>query len=156
MNPEEIRAEIEKRKKLARDLRLSQKIWSLYSSDFRYIDERLKKDPELILPEVLQSLVHSGDSYEFKFKDGSYHLHCRKGKDERERGDDSTTTPMTFALKVNGDLVYEFDMRRTVTYGPDSPDFHESFGSISGFIEGPWMADIEELQAAMRTHKQQV
>jgi hypothetical protein len=123
MNPEEIRAEIERRKKLARDMKLSQKIWALYNSNFQYIDDRLKKDPELI-PEVRQSLVRSGDSYEFKFMDGSYHLQCRKGKDERDRGDDSTTTPMTFALKVNGDLVYEFDMRRTVTHGPDSPNFY--------------------------------
>jgi hypothetical protein len=155
MNTEEIRAEIERRKRLARDMKLSQKIWSLYNSNFQYIDDRLKKDPELILPEVRQSLIRSANSYEFKFRERSFHLQCRKGKDER-RGDDSTTTPMVFALKVHGDLVYEFDMRRTVTYGPDSPDFYESFGSISGFIEGPWMADIDELQAAMRTHTQQV
>lgn len=158
MNPDEIRAEIERRKKVARDLKLSQRVWSLYNSNFQYIDDRLKKDPELIFPEVRQSLVRSGDSYEFKFKESTYHLQCKKGKHERDRygGDDSTTTHMTFALKVDGNLVYEFDMRRTVVYGPDSPDFSESFGNISAFIEGPWMADIDELQAAMRGYTQQV
>lgn len=158
MNPEEIRAEIERRKKLARDMKLSQKVWSLYNSNFQYIDDRLKKDPELIYPEVRESLIRSGDSDEFKFKGASYHLQCRKGKEERDRyGDDrSTTTPMTFALKVNGNLVYEFDMRRTVTYGPDFPDFSESFGSISAFIDGPWTTDIDELQEAMRSHSQQI
>jgi hypothetical protein len=149
MNPEEIRAEIERRKKVARDLKLSQKVWSLYNSNFQYIDDRLKKDPELIFPEIRQSLVRSGDSYEFKFKESTYHLQCKKSKDERDRygSNDSATTPMTFALKVDGNLVYEFDMRRTVVYGPDSPDFSESFGNISAFIEGPWTADIDELQA---------
>src|SRR5215469_13969555 len=53
MNPEEIRAEIERRKKVARDLKLSQKVWSLYNSNFQYIDERLKKDTELIFPEYV-------------------------------------------------------------------------------------------------------
>jgi hypothetical protein len=63
---------------------------------------------------------------------------------------------VAFTLKVNGDLVFEFDMRRTVVYGPDSPDFSESFGNISAFIEGPWTADVDELQAAMRAHAQEV
>jgi hypothetical protein len=156
MNPKEIRAEIERRKKIARDMKLSQKVWSLYNSNFQYIDDRLKKDPELIFPEVRQSLIRSGDSYEFKFKEVPYHLEYRKGKDERDRIDDSTMTPMTFALKVSGNLVYEFDMRRTVVFGPDSPSFYESFGSISAFIEGPWTADIDELQTAMRGHSQQI
>jgi hypothetical protein len=49
MTPEEIRAEIERRKKLARDMKLSNKVWSLYNSNFQYIDDKLKKDPELIL-----------------------------------------------------------------------------------------------------------
>lgn len=158
MIPEEIRAEIERRKKVARELNLSQRIWSLYNSNFQYIDDRLKKDPELIFPEVRQSLVRSGDFYEFKFKRSTYNLNCKKGVDERERygRDDTTTTPTTFALKVDGNLVYEFDMRRTVVYGPDSPEFSESFGSISAFIEGSWTTDIDELQAAMRGHSQQI
>lgn len=103
-------------------------------------------------------MVRSDDSYEFKFKEATYHLQCKKGKDERERyaRDDSTTTPMSFALKIDGNLVYEFDMRRTVTYGPDSPDYSESFGNISAFIEGPWTDDIDEVQTAMRGHTQQV
>jgi hypothetical protein len=47
-------------------------------------------------------------------------------------------------------------MRRTVTYGPDRPDFYESFGNINAFIEGPWTTDIVELQGAMRGHSQEV
>ena len=158
MNPEEIRAEIDRRKKLAREMKLSNKVWSLYNSNFQYIDDKLKKDPELILPEVRQSLKRSGDSSEFTFKGVTYLLECRKGQDERDRygQDRSTTTPLSFSLKVNGNLVYEFDMSRTVTYGYDSPDFHESFGNINAFIEGPWTAEIDELQAAMRGHSQQI
>jgi hypothetical protein len=41
-------------------MKLSNKIWSLYSSNFQYIDDKLKKDPELTLPEVRQSLLRSG------------------------------------------------------------------------------------------------
>jgi|ERR1035437_3091694 hypothetical protein len=158
MNPDEIRTEIERRKKIADDMKLSQKVWSLYNSNFQYIDDGHKKDPELILQEVRQSLVRASESSEFRFKDQAYTLICRHGKDENDRfgGDDSRTTPMNFKLKFNGDLVFEFDMRRIVTYGRDGPDFYESFGNISAFIEGPWVADIEELDRAMWAHRQQV
>jgi hypothetical protein len=54
MNPEEIRAEIDRRKKLAIEMKLSNKVWSLYNSNFQHIDDKLKKDPELILPEAFE------------------------------------------------------------------------------------------------------
>jgi len=151
MNPEEIRAEIEKRRNQARDMKLREKVWELYNSNFQYIDTHLKEDPNVVLPEIRQSLARSGDSSKFKFKEQTYTLVCQHGKEEtdRYRGDDSTTTPMTFKLKVNGELVFEFSMRQTITYGTERPDFYESFGNISAFIEGPWTEVIGELHAAM-------
>jgi len=158
VNPEEIRAEIERRKQIARDMKLREEVWSLYSSNFQYIDDRLKKEPELLLPEVRESLVRTNESNEFRFKGQTYTLLCRQGKVEKERydRDDSETTPLAFSLKVNGQLVFEFDMRKTVTYGRDMPYFNESFGNISAFIEGPWTADIDELDKAMSIHRQQI
>ena len=157
MTEEEIRTEITRRKKVASEMKLSNRIWSLYNSTFQYIDDKLKKDPGLILPEIRQSLKQSGDSFEFKFKNITYNLDCDKGKDEEDGlGRDSTTTPMSFSLRVRDNLVYEFHMRRTITYGYDSPSFYETFGSINAFIEGPWMADIDQLQAAISDHSQQV
>ena len=136
MTEEEIRAEINRRKKIASEMKLSNRIWSLYNSNFQIIDDKLKKDPELILPEVRQSLKRAGDSFEFKFKDITYVLKCREGKSERDGygRDNSTTTPMSLSLSVSDNLVYEFDMRRTVTYGYDSSSFCEIFGNMSAFV----------------------
>ena len=54
-----IRAEIERRRKRAIDLKLRETVWSIYSSQFQYMDDYLKKEPNSILPEVRNSLRRS-------------------------------------------------------------------------------------------------
>lgn len=158
MNEKEIREEIEQRKKRARDLKLREIVWSLYSSNFKYIDDRLSKEPELILPEVRESLVRNNEANEFRFNGNLYRLLCREGKVERDRwsDDDSETTPMTFTLQVNGENVFGFEMRRNVFYGPYSPSFSEYFGEITGFIDGSWVGEIANMDGAMQQHRQAI
>src|SRR5450631_361894 len=85
MEPDEIRAEIERRKQRAKDLKLRESVWSLYISQFKYIDERLRKDPEAILAEVRESLKRSNNTYDFRFKGVEYRLVYKEDKKESDR-----------------------------------------------------------------------
>jgi hypothetical protein len=59
-------------------------------------------------------------------------------------------------LKINGELVFEFDLRTSVTYAPEAPIFHESMGEIRAFIDGPWVTYVSELLQRMKSHSQGV
>ena len=158
MNEEDIKAEIERRKEKAKSLKLRETVWNLYSSQFKYIDERLQKDFELILPEVRETLKRSDSASEFGFNGTNYRLVCIERKREREHyGSDKTvTTHLTLSLNASGRLVFEFNMRTSVTYAPDQPIFDDYMGEITAFIEGPWIADIVELLQEMMAHVQEV
>ena len=47
MDETEIRAEIERRRKRAIDLKLRETVWNIYSSQFQYMDDYLKHEPGL-------------------------------------------------------------------------------------------------------------
>jgi hypothetical protein len=158
MEEAEIRAEIERRRKRAVDLRLRETVWDLYYSQFRSIDDYLKKEPETILPEVRDGLKRSGNLSEFRFNNSNYGLQSLAGKAEGcGRGFGSTeTTPMTIKLSVEGERVFEFELEKTVTYGEDMPYFHEIMGNVKAFIEGPWVEQVSELLKVMRSYKQEI
>ncbi len=158
MDEAEIRAEIERRRKRAVQLGLRETVWDLYHSQFQSIDDYLKKEPETILPEVKDSLKRSGNLSEFRFNNSNYGLRCLTGKVEGSgRGFGSTeTTPMTITLLVEGERVFEFELKKSVTYGEDMPYFHESMGNVKAFIEGPWVGQVSELLKAMRLYKQEI
>ena len=158
MDEAETRAEIERRRKRAIDLGLRETAWNLYHSQFQYMDDYLRKEPETILPEVKDSLKRSGNLTEFRFKDANYGLECVTGKVEGSgRGFDSTErTPMTITISVEGKRVFEFELKKTVTYGEDMPYFHESMGNVKAFIDGPWVEQVSELLKAMRSHQQDI
>ena len=158
MDEAEIRAEIERRRKRAVQLGLRETVWDLYYSQFQSIDDYLKKEPETILPEVKDSLRRSGNESEFRFNNSNYGLLCLAGRvEERGRGFGSTeTTPMTISLSVEGERVFEFELKKSVTCGEDTPYFHESMGDVRAFIEGPWVEQVSELLKAMRSYKQEI
>jgi hypothetical protein len=157
MDEAEIRAEIERRRKRAIDLKLRETVWSIYSSQFQYMDDYLKKEPDSILPEVKSSLRRSDGLSEFDFAGLHFGLRCAPGKIERDgRGFDSTErTEMTLSLSVNGKSVLEFEMHKSVTYGEDMPYFSEYMGRVKAFIEGPWVDQVGELLKSMRAYKQE-
>lgn len=158
MDEAEVWAEIDRRRKRAVQLGLRETVWDLYYSQFQSIDEHLKKEPETILPEVKHSLRRSGNESEFRFNNSNYALLCLPGRVEGcGRGFGSTeTTPMTISLSVEGKRVFEFELKKSVTYGEDMPYFHESMGSVKAFIEGPWVGQVSELLKAMRFYRQEI
>jgi len=157
MDEEEIRAEIERRRKRAVDLKLRETVWDIYSSQFQYMDDYLKKEPDSVLPEVKNSLRRSSGLNEFDFADSHFSLRCVTGKTEKEgRGLNKTeTTELTLSLSVDGKNVFEFDLRKSVTYGEDMPYFNEYMGRVKAFIEGPWVDQVAQLLRSMRAYKQE-
>jgi hypothetical protein len=160
MEPEEIRTEIERRKNRARDLRLRENLWELYYHGLHSYVKEMKTDPELILPEIRESLEASEEQFAFQLCGAKYVLDYKKGKEETDnwgsRSDETTVTPVTITLSVNGERVFRFKMERSVTYGRDMPYFNETMGEIEGFIEGSWMDEISGLKQRISTHNNDV
>ena len=157
MDDAEIRAEIERRRKRAIDLKLRETVWSIYSSQFQYMDDYLKKEPDSIFPEVKNSLRRSNGLSELDFAGTHFGLRCVAGRIEKDgRGSGETeTTEMTLILSVDEKRVFEFEMRKSVTYGEDMPYFSEYMGRVNAFIEGPWVDKAGQLLHSMRAYKQE-
>src|SRR5437660_587305 len=138
--PDEIRAEIERRRKRAQDLEMRELVWGFYYYNLSSLPEKLKKDPATVLPELKETLEISGSTFQFRFGESSFRLIYKELSTEtdhygRNRMDDMTTTRANIALDANDKRVFDFKMTRMVTYTPDMPLFSESMGEISAFIE---------------------
>jgi hypothetical protein len=157
MEQEEVRAEIERRRKRAKDLGLREKLWQLYYYGLSSYVEDLKKDPELILPELREGLEASKERIAFKLSTAQYIVTYEEGKREHSSWDSETTiTPITITLVVDDRKVFRFTMKRQVTCGPDMPYFSESMGEVEGFIEGDWLSEISSLKDRIRAHRDEV
>jgi len=162
MEAEEIRAEIERRKKRAMDLELRELLWSLYNSHLRWYPEQLKKDPAMVLPEIKETLAIADNQYRFRISEIDYRVSYKEGKPEtnswgsRDRFDEIVTTPMTFTLYVNEVCVFTFKMKQTIQYTREMPLFSEYMGEVQSFIEGPWVSEMPELVQKMRQHENAV
>lgn len=157
MDEAEIRAEIERRRKRAIDLKLRETVWNIYSSQFQYMDDYLKKEPDSIPPEVKNNLRRSNGMNEFDYGGSHFGLRCLPGKTETDGHgfDQAETSEMTLSLSVDGKIVFEFEMRKSVTYGEDMPYFSEYMGRVKAFIEGPWVKQVGDLLQSMRAYKQE-
>src|SRR5438477_12325773 len=82
--PDEIRAEIEQRRKRAKDLKLRETLWRLYDSHLMYYAEWLKKDPEMIYPEITETLEISDAHIQFHVGEITYRVIYKAGPEERE------------------------------------------------------------------------
>ncbi|MGA7340045.1 MAG: hypothetical protein WBX18_05575 [Terracidiphilus sp.] len=83
MEPEEIWAEIERRKDRARDLKLREELWLLYSSVLRGYADALANDAELIYPPIRESLYIARGVYQFTLRDIAYKVIYHEGKREK-------------------------------------------------------------------------
>ena len=159
MDQNEIANEIARRKQRAKDLKLRELLWKLYGSFFQYYSHTLEKDPDTIHPEIRESLSIERGSHRFTFGGTKYELICKEGKVERDSygsrswEDEIETTPLTLSLSVNGDRVFEFEMRKTVQYTRDAPLFHEYMGEVTAFIEGPWIEVLPNMVEALTQHR---
>jgi hypothetical protein len=155
MTPEEIRAEVERRKQRARDLNIRETLWDLQKS-FRSYKHWLRDDARFA-----KQIVHPGielfdDEAQFSLGQGTSKLTYRKGKASSKDygGTECTTTRSTLTLKLNGDSVFEFEVVETAEYFRDSPAFSERVGEITRFIEGPWVTEIAEFVQKVNAHAQ--
>jgi len=164
MEPNEIREEIERRRKRAIDLKLRETLWTLYYWHLRSYAENLKKDPEMIYPEIREALEISDTHIQFHVGESTYTVIYKEGpveceSDWRRHGnydDERRTTPVTLVLKIDEKRVFEFEVKKTVTDTRDGPLFDESMGNVTSFIEGPWVTDVAELVQKMNAHKKSV
>ena len=114
MKPDEIWAEIERRRERARDLKLREELWLLYSSVLRGYAHALANDAELIYPPIRESLSIARGVYQFTVDDIAYKVIYREGKKEKNSriarltGIRTITTPITLTLHVDNKLVFEF------------------------------------------------
>jgi len=157
MEPDEIRAEIQRRKQRAINLRIREIQWSLYNP-YHYA-KLLADDAELIYPAFREALEVSDNHIQFRVEDAAYVLTYKKKSEERQFSgsrrleDEVDITHATLALEVDGKLVFDFEVRKMVTYTPDCPIFDETMGEISSFVEGPWVNVIPELLGKIRLHE---
>lgn len=160
MEPDEIRAEIQRRKQLATDLKLRETLWSLYKSHLKGYAERLKRDPELIYPGIRESLEIAGTHIRFSVAETIYNFAYSEGPQEiedwRSRGEKTIITPAMLGLEVDGRPVFDFKIQKSVRDTVDMPIFTESTGEITRFIEGPWVTNIAELLQAIKLHEKAV
>src|SRR5271157_6079525 len=165
MEPEEIRAEIERRRRRAIDLKLRETLWTLYYYYLGRYAEELKKDPEIVYPEIRETLEISDAHIRFRvgesmytviYKEGPVQLESDWGSRRQGIYDETTTTPVTLALRADEKCVFDFKMKRTVRYTPDMPLFDEIMGDVTSFIEGPWVTDVAELLQKNQAHEKSV
>jgi len=165
MEPDEIHAEIERRRKRAIDLKLRETLWTLYYYYLSRYAEELKKDPGMVYPEIRETLAVSDAHIQFCVGETMYSVIYKEGPVQRESDwgsrrrdiyDETTTTPVTLALRADEKCVFDFKMKRTVRYTPDMPLFSEIMGDVTSFIEGPWVTDVAELLQKIKAHEKGV
>ena len=165
MEPDEIRAEIERRRKRAIDLKLRETLWTLYKSHLNYYAEKLKNDPEMIYPEIKDTLEISESGAQFRVGQITYRVIYEEGKEKcrsdwgsrrRSGYDETRTTPITLALDIDEKRVFDFEMSRSITSTPDEPIFSESMGNVTSFIEGSWVTNIADLVQKIEAHEKSI
>jgi len=155
MTPEEIRAEVERRKDRARDLKIRETLWDLQKS-FRSYKHWLRDDPQFAKRIVYPGVELSDDEARFSLGQTAYKLVYCKGKASSKDygGTECTTTRSTLTLKLDDDSVFEFEVVETAEYFRDFPAFNERLGETSRFTEGPWVAEIAEFVQNVNAHVQ--
>jgi hypothetical protein len=155
MTPEEIRAEVERRRDRARDLKIRETLWDLQKS-LRSYKHWLRDDPQFAKRIVYPGIELSDDEAQFSLGQGTSKLIYRRSKASSKNygGTECTTTRSTLTLKLNDDSVFEFEVVETAEYFRDSPAFSERLGEITRFIEGPWVTEITEFVQRVNAHEQ--
>ncbi len=173
MEPDEIRAEIERRKKRARDLNLRETLWDLYYLRFSRYPKLLEEDPAIVYPDVKETfdmsvlpstqLFPKGILVQFRMEPTAYQVFYREGPGQhRENWGSSrgipevTITPATLALTVDGEQVLHFEVRRSVRDEEWGPVFCDSMGEITRFIDGPWTVELTELLRKIKLHEKAI
>ena len=159
MEPDEVRAEIERRKKRAMDLKIREALWSLYHSHLSHYEALIHEDPELLCPEVSESIKISDKSIEFSLRQSIYRIVYTEGPKVRHetlgRGEllGESIVPAMLDLSVDDQRVFKFEIKRSTRFLEDGPVWNDDMGDITWFIEGPWVQDLPELLKRISAHE---
>ena len=162
MEPDVIRVEIDRRKKRAMDLKIREVLWSLYHSHLSHYETLIQEDPELLCPEVSESIKISGKSVEFSLRQSIYRIVYTEGSKVRReslgRGElfGESIVPAILDLSVDDQRVFKFEIRRSTRYLEDGLAWNDDMGEITWFIEGPWVQELPELLKRISAHEKSV
>jgi hypothetical protein len=145
MEPDEIRAEVQRRKKRAADLGIREILRDLIQHRNHY-RAWLRDDPKFAARLIYPDIILSGSEIRFSIGPTTFQL-----MNDEDRVD-SDRSRETLTLKVNGDEVFEFAVNKTTEWGEFEPVFHEHFGEIIRFIEGPWVIEVAEFVQKAKAH----
>jgi hypothetical protein len=157
MEPDEIRAEVQRRKKRAEDLGIREVLRTLIKHRNHY-KAWLKDDPQFAARLICPDIILSGSEIQFSIGPATYQLMNDEGRVSGDygldsRGDNrSDHSRETVTLKVNSEEVFEFTVNKSTEWGQFEPVFYEHFGEIFRFIEGPWVTEITEFVLKAQAH----
>jgi hypothetical protein len=165
MEPDEVHAEIERRKKRAKDLKIREVLWSLYNSHFLRYEAWIRENPQLVYPGIKEAFKISAKEVQFSIGRTTYQLTYKEGlvaKGERLRGRDrgeffeEDIIPATLALRVDDQWVFEFDLCRRIHRTQFGPGWDDPLGEVTRFIDGPWVLELTDLLEKIRAHEEGV
>jgi len=165
MEPEEVRAEIERLKNRAKDLNIREVLWSLYNSHFRHYEAWMREDPQLVYPGINGTVKVSAKEVQFSTGQTTYQITYKEGppyESERIHGPgpgeffEEQSVPATLSLRIDNQKVFKFELctrTRSTEYGPswDNP-----LGEVTRFIDGLWVSELNDLLAKIIVHEEGV
>jgi hypothetical protein len=125
----------------------------------KVVPEKLKKDPEMVYPEMRETLQFSGPKIQFRIGEVRYGVVCKEGMTEgrpNSNFEGVSRTAVKLALEVDEERVFDFDMKKVVRYTPEMPFFSETMGEVTSFIEGAWVNDVTELLQNIKAHARSI
>jgi hypothetical protein len=162
MEPDEVRAEIERRKKRAMDLKIREVLWSLYHSHLSHYETLIQEDPELLCAGVCESIKISDKNVEFSLRQLIYRIVYTEGLKVRREALRSgelfgeSIVPAMLDLSVDDQRVFKFEIRRCTRFLEDGPAWNDDMGDITWFIEGPWVQELPELLKRIMAYEKSV
>jgi len=156
MEPEEVFAEVKRRKQRASDLKIREILWDL-EKRFRGYSHWLRDDPQFAALLIFPGVKLSENKTGFVMAQTACQLAYNRGRvSSDDLGDtDSQTTYATITLIVNNESVFEFEVSETTVYGRFEPSFYDSVGEVIRFIEGPWVTEVADFVKNVHAHEQQ-
>jgi hypothetical protein len=149
MEPDEIRAEIERRKKRAVDLKIRETLWSLYKT---------LKAPDT----ATAQLIIGPTIYDLIYKEAPQSSTRYSGQDRGDFEEEEIIIPATLALLVDNQKVFKFQIRNSTRLTREGPTWNNYLGDVTRFIEGKWVSELTEFlarrnaeQKALREQKEQ-
>jgi hypothetical protein len=157
MDADAIHREVERRLKLVETLHLRETVWALFSGHIKNYPGWRKKDPEYMCPLVADATQVTKNEVQFSLGNEKWLFLYYEGASSRHSYEENQSEIVgTLALRVNDQLVFEFDIERTTYFGKFDCSTSEHFRTANVFIEGPWTEELQLLLPAIEQHEMAV